>query len=155
LKGRKDTCACSYFSTGGVAAGERERARAICLPFIVITSAPATLKDTMSALRALVSEGRGRDGGCCAAAENRVSERERRESFPFCQRYIITTVRAVSYFSPFVFNLAVSASCILFAAAANADAHNASSFLSALCAICASRSCSSSHFRRGVKLVLQ
>jgi hypothetical protein len=40
--------------------------------------------------------------------------------------------RTVSYFSPFVFNLAVSESCILFAAAA--DEHNANSFLSALCA---------------------
>lgn len=96
--------------------------------------------------------------GCCAAEAE-----QNRESFPFCQRYIITTLRAVSYFSPFVFNLAVSESCILFAAAA-ANAHNANSFLSAaLCAsailyvcvesaICASRI---SHFRRrGVKLVL-
>jgi hypothetical protein len=71
---------------GGVAAGARarERARAICLPFIVITSAPATLKDTMSALRALVSErageGRGRDGDAVQQRENRtLSEREREE----------------------------------------------------------------------------
>ena len=147
---------------GGVAAGARARESESNLsPFHCNHKRTCHIKRhyvSTARFGERAGEGWGRDGDAVQQRENRtlLSEREkRRESFPFCQRYIITTVRAVSYFSPFVFNLAVSASCILFAAAAAPPTRTMPIHFCPRPMRDLRLSCSSSHFRRGVKLVLQ